>query len=254
MSTGVPEKPEPSALPDELREVKAKMQRLVNDLCHVLLDMAEPFQEIVDSLVSLRDAYDAERAARQEAVAEVVRHARKLDAERRARVEMAERASYIEKRDDDDITRLEGERDAALKRAEEAEDLKQRAMEALGHEENVAEAARAEAEELRQAIGLATTAVPDMVMDIDDPIGMMQRVVAQAERLRVAVEAIVHEYRPFQEMECDCGAPLDECPNDPPCGAAKAYRLYKEALAGDAEGKAVRATTTREAGEGREEK
>lgn len=43
---------------------------------------------------------------------------------------------------------------------------------------------------LREAIGLATTAVPNMEMDVHDPIGMMQRVVAEADRLRKALERI----------------------------------------------------------------
>ena len=43
---------------------------------------------------------------------------------------------------------------------------------------------RAETERLLQAIGLATTAVPNMEIDVNDPIGMMQRVVAEVDRLR----------------------------------------------------------------------
>lgn len=35
-----------------------------------------------------------------------------------------------------------------------------------------------------QAIGLASTAVPDMVVDVNDPVGMMQRVVDEVGRLR----------------------------------------------------------------------
>lgn len=37
--------------------------------------------------------------------------------------------------------------------------------------------------ELWQAIGLATTAVPNMIIDTDNPIGMMQRVVDKVQKL-----------------------------------------------------------------------
>jgi predicted glycosyltransferase len=37
---------------------------------------------------------------------------------------------------------------------------------------------------LREAIGLMTTAKPDMVMDVDDPIGMAHQVVKEADTLR----------------------------------------------------------------------
>jgi hypothetical protein len=130
------------------------------------------------------------------------------DAERRAKeIEEKWRKEAVE------------DRDAALKRAEEAEhrwrvttDVPQLIQER--------DAARAEAEELRDKL-----IVEQRARAATDSLA------AQAARLRGAVDAIVHEYRPFQEMECDCGAPLDECPNDPPCGAAKAYRLYMDALA-----------------------
>lgn len=50
------------------------------------------------------------------------------------------------------------------------------------------------AKTLREAIGLATTAVPDMVMQPDDPIGMMHKVVARVryliQELTVAKEAV----------------------------------------------------------------
>lgn len=42
---------------------------------------------------------------------------------------------------------------------------------------------------LQQAIGLATTAVPDMVVDADKPIGMMRRVVEEVDRLRTRLAA-----------------------------------------------------------------
>lgn len=41
---------------------------------------------------------------------------------------------------------------------------------------------------MTQAVGLATTCVPAMVMDPDDPIGMMQRVCAEVERLKDCAE------------------------------------------------------------------
>lgn len=47
---------------------------------------------------------------------------------------------------------------------------------------------RAEIERLLQAVGLATTTVPDMQVDIEDPVGMMQRVVAEVERLRASLK------------------------------------------------------------------
>lgn len=57
------------------------------------------------------DALDAERAARQEAVAEVVRHARKLDAERRAHraLELTAKACLKTAEDDRDAARAEAE-------------------------------------------------------------------------------------------------------------------------------------------------
>jgi len=60
----------------------------------------------------------------------------------------------------------------------EADNLREQESEAR------AEAAEAEVERWRQAVGLATTAVPDMVMDADHPIEMMHRVVAEVARLR----------------------------------------------------------------------
>ncbi|MBU6223153.1 MAG: hypothetical protein KGR24_10465 [Planctomycetes bacterium] len=49
--------------------------------------------------------------------------------------------------------------------------------------------AQAEVEKLRQAVGLATTAVGDMVIDVENPIGMMQRVVAEVEKMRMQLAA-----------------------------------------------------------------
>jgi ribosomal protein L16/L10AE len=44
-------------------------------------------------------------------------------------------------------------------------------------------------EAAREAVGLATTAVPSMVMRADDPVGMMREVVKETEALREALEA-----------------------------------------------------------------
>lgn len=49
---------------------------------------------------------------------------------------------------------------------------------------------QADNERLLQAVGLATTAVPDMHVDIENPVGMMQRVVAEVERLRAEIERL----------------------------------------------------------------
>jgi len=54
-----------------------------------------------------------------------------------------------------------------------------------------ANALRSEVERLRVAVGLATTAVPTMEMDPDHPVEMMQRVVAEVERLRAQNEECV---------------------------------------------------------------
>lgn len=51
---------------------------------------------------------------------------------------------------------------------------------------------RAENERLLQAVGLATTAVPHMQVDIENPVGMMQRVVAEVERLRAMLPPTAH--------------------------------------------------------------
>ena len=55
---------------------------------------------------------------------------------------------------------------------------------------------KAEVERLLQAIGLATTVVPNMEIDVTDPIGMMQRVVAEVERLRAQIALMVLEGKP----------------------------------------------------------
>lgn len=52
---------------------------------------------------------------------------------------------------------------------------------------------KAEVERLLQAIGLATTAVPNMEIDVTDPIGMMQRVVVEVDRLRAQIALMVLE-------------------------------------------------------------
>ena len=51
----------------------------------------------------------------------------------------------------------------------------------------------AEAVKLRQAIGLMTTALPSMEMDVNDPVSMARQVVAEVERLRVENKALVLE-------------------------------------------------------------
>jgi hypothetical protein len=63
-----------------------------------------------------------------------------------------------------------------------------------------------------QAVGLASTAIPSMVVDPENPVSMMQRVVA-----RVAA------------LECDLAAALDRCPvHDSPKHGAEAEELRKE--------------------------
>ena len=51
-----------------------------------------------------------------------------------------------------------------------------------------------ENEQLRQAIGLATTAVPTMEIDVSDPVGMMQRVVNEVTTLRKALKELVEAH------------------------------------------------------------
>lgn len=57
-------------------------------------------------------------------------------------------------------------------------------------------AAEAELAKFRQAVGLATTAVPDMVMNADDPIGMMHRVVAERDKLAERVWVLEKRLNP----------------------------------------------------------
>ncbi|HRR41756.1 MAG TPA: hypothetical protein P5244_11040, partial [Syntrophales bacterium] len=47
---------------------------------------------------------------------------------------------------------------------------------------------KAENEKYHQAIGLATTALPSMQIDPNDPVGMMHKVVAQITALRAELE------------------------------------------------------------------
>jgi hypothetical protein len=55
---------------------------------------------------------------------------------------------------------------------------------------------------LREAIGLATTAVPDMQMDPNDPISMMRQVVARIAALeRAAQNALKHQDDPQDWVE-----------------------------------------------------
>ena len=56
-------------------------------------------------------------------------------------------------------------------------------------------ALQAENARLREAIGLATTAAPTMEMDAADPVGMMQRVVAEVTRLRAQADALATALR-----------------------------------------------------------
>lgn|SRR5512139_2540166 len=39
-----------------------------------------------------------------------------------------------------------------------------------------------------QAVGVASTAVPDMIVDVEDPIGMMQKVVATLAKCRIELK------------------------------------------------------------------
>ena len=59
---------------------------------------------------------------------------------------------------------------------------------------------RAEIERLLQAVGLATTAVPDMQVDIENPVGMMQRVVAEFEKQRAEIERLRAALKPFAAL------------------------------------------------------
>jgi hypothetical protein len=62
-----------------------------------------------------------------------------------------------------------------------------------------AELAQRREAELTQAIGLATTAVPTMVMDPADPVGMMQKVVARMSQLETFAKRMVQEF-PVTEL------------------------------------------------------
>lgn len=93
---------------------------------------------------------------------------------------------------------------------------------------------RAELSEMTQAVGLATTCVPDMVIDADDPIGMMQLVCAnfalavkerdsararlgEVEKALASARGALDEYGghrvgcnsqesdPQKDQSCDCG-------------------------------------------------
>jgi polyhydroxyalkanoate synthesis regulator phasin len=75
----------------------------------------------------------------------------------------------------------------------------------------------AEITTLREAIGLMTTAKPDMVMDVDDPIGMAHQVVKEADTLRARVKELEREVQKL--TKCDCGRNLTTglcriCDND----------------------------------------
>lgn len=51
------------------------------------------------------------------------------------------------------------------------------------------------ASQLRQAIGLMTTAKPDMDVDIENPVAMAREIVAQAERQRTALTVLAMRLR-----------------------------------------------------------
>lgn len=54
----------------------------------------------------------------------------------------------------------------------------------------------------RQAIGLMTTALPNMVMEPDDPISMAHKVVAEVERLRAIIASVIAQLREDSEEYC----------------------------------------------------
>ena len=56
---------------------------------------------------------------------------------------------------------------------------------------------------MTQAVGLATTAVPDMEIDVTDPIGMMHKVVAEVARLREENAKLVKELAAIREDIAD---------------------------------------------------
>ncbi len=65
---------------------------------------------------------------------------------------------------------------------------------------------KADAAKWIQAVGLASTIVGDMEIDVSDPVGMMQKVVAEVERL----EAEVKELRSWYEDGLECAAVIAE--------------------------------------------
>jgi len=96
------------------------------------------------------------------------------------------------------VAMIENQRDAAIRERNEA---------------------RAEVERLRQAVGLATTAVGDMVIDVENPIGMMQRVVAEVERLKAELAA---------RQAANSSKISNSSPADPPPAAPAAGWLTQE--------------------------
>lgn len=74
--------------------------------------------------------------------------------------------------------------------------------------------AHTELSELRQAVGLASTIVPDMEIDVRDPVGMMQRVVAEVERLKKGLET---ERQTVERLKT--GAKPAGCGCDPEVGS-----------------------------------
>ena len=71
---------------------------------------------------------------------------------------------------------------------------------------------RAEIERLLQAIGLVTTTVPDMQVDIENPVGMAQRVVAEVDRQRAEIERqarYIEELREKIDADRSCACSFD---------------------------------------------
>ena len=58
-------------------------------------------------------------------------------------------------------------------------------------------ALEAENAKLQQAIGLATTMKPDMEMDVEDPVGMMQKVVSENAKLQEQVHRLGQEVQNY---------------------------------------------------------
>ena len=84
---------------------------------------------------------------------------------------------------------------------------------------------REEVERLLQAIGLATTTVPDMQIDVRDPVGMMRRVVAEVEKLRVEVDHERKSHRAYARL-------CEETENQLEAAIERLIRERDEALAG----------------------